>query len=56
METYVSKFLKINTGSHPLDHDLVLNKNNLDYNDLKQFSNWVDSNNVDYFDVNSFIL
>ena len=56
METYVSKFLKINTGSHPLDHDLVLNKNNQDYKDLKQFSNWVDSNNVDYFDVNSFIL
>ena len=56
METYKSNFLKIEKGSHPLDHDLMLNKNNNEYRDLKLFTNWVESDNVDYFDLNSLVI
>jgi hypothetical protein len=56
METYKSIFLKIEKGSHPLDHDLMLNKNNNEYRDLKLFTNWVESDNVDYFDLNSLVI
>ncbi len=52
METYKSKFLKLLSGSHPLDHDLVVN-NKTHFEDLKYFADWVDSDNIDYFDVES---
>jgi hypothetical protein len=35
METYKSKFMKLDTGSHPLDHDLICNRVSSDFRDLE---------------------
>lgn len=53
METYKSMFMKLDTGSHPLDHDLKFNSVSSDFRDLDLFVNWVESENLDYIDIRS---
>lgn len=54
METFKSKFIKMENGSHPLDHDLEYCQN-CNFRDLDLFAEWVDSENLDYLDE-SFLL
>ena len=51
METYNSRFMKFDTGSHPLDHDLELKSLSQNFNDLNLFANWIKSEDLDYFDL-----